>query len=42
MQYNVNDNVNVNVNVKEKEKEKEKEYAGDIKKEKNFYLRAIV
>ena len=33
-------NVNVNVNVKEKEKENEN--AGDIKKEKIFYLRAIV
>ena len=33
---------NLNVNVKEKEKGKEKEKAGDIKKEKIFYLRAIV
>lgn len=32
---------NLNVNVKEKEKKKKKEYAGDIKKEKIFYLRAI-
>lgn len=38
MQYNENENVNVNVN----ENVKEKEYAGDIKKEKIFYLRAIV